>query len=222
MRMERRNIPVASTRLRKIYRPVIVSFGLLFLLQVVIIVLRLTIIFCPETDPEATVGNLTEEMLKRKMELVPDSFDSPTPGFEATIKTPTDERETLTSIDKYYSKKGWVFFQNSIYYISSTKKSWQASREDCLLKGGDLVIVDNKEEQDFIRQFEMVTWIGLTDTKTEGIWKWVDGTLLNTSYWKISSGITDDGNGENEKKNSWDGEGCGNNNFWICEKTMAV
>uniref|UniRef100_A0A3Q1J0I9 C-type lectin domain-containing protein n=1 Tax=Anabas testudineus TaxID=64144 RepID=A0A3Q1J0I9_ANATE len=64
--------------------------------------------------------------------------------------------------------------------MSSSEKSWQESRNDCLQKGTDLVIINSSGEQDFIRGWKKRTWIGLTDKQTEGTWRWVDGTVLTT------------------------------------------
>uniref|UniRef100_A0A4W6FV47 C-type lectin domain-containing protein n=1 Tax=Lates calcarifer TaxID=8187 RepID=A0A4W6FV47_LATCA len=78
--------------------------------------------------------------------------------------------------------QGWVYFKHSFYYISSTTKFWRDSRNDCLQRGADLMIINSKEEQEFMRRFKQLTWIGLTDRETEGTWRWVDGTLLNTRF----------------------------------------
>lgn len=43
--------------------------------------------------------------------------------------------------------KGWKKFDFSCYYISTVSKSWKQSREFCTSNGGDLLIVDSKEEQ---------------------------------------------------------------------------
>uniref|UniRef100_A0A3Q4GCS0 C-type lectin domain-containing protein n=1 Tax=Neolamprologus brichardi TaxID=32507 RepID=A0A3Q4GCS0_NEOBR len=74
-----------------------------------------------------------------------------------------------------------------LYYVSSTKNTWNDSREDCLRRGADLVIINSREEQNFIREFKKRTWIGLTDAEKEQTWKWVDGTTLTIRFHTLFS-----------------------------------
>ncbi|XP_022611519.1 C-type lectin domain family 4 member F-like [Seriola dumerili] len=136
------------------------------------------------SDTEARCKNLTEERddLERKLKTSVSQRDSLTEerdelkrinsDTEARCKTLTEERDDLERKLKTF---GWVYFSDSVYYISSTKKTWQDSRNDCLQKGADLMIINSKEEQDFTRQLKDFMWIGLTDRETEGTWKWLLG-----------------------------------------------
>ncbi|XP_072525643.1 uncharacterized protein [Salminus brasiliensis] len=98
----------------------------------------------------------------------------------------TAERDQLkTSYNSQTSEQGWRYFNSSLYSITTVKKIWSQSQQDCQSIGADLVIINSKEEQEFINKTFLSTeaWIGLTDIQTEGFWKWVDGSSLTTGYW---------------------------------------
>uniref|UniRef100_A0A4W6FX41 C-type lectin domain-containing protein n=2 Tax=Lates calcarifer TaxID=8187 RepID=A0A4W6FX41_LATCA len=168
------------------------------------------------SDSETMIKNLTEESdeMKRKLNI----------------------SDFLNSTDNYIQQR-WVYFKHSFYYISSTTKSWPNSRNDCLQRGADLVIINSKEEQEFMRRFKQRTWIGLTDRETEGTWRWVDGTLLSTRFTALLFYSTTyiaqmhlrlcktEDCVEikfHDEENSWNDIPCGDQNFWICEKTVAL
>ncbi|XP_042340449.1 C-type lectin domain family 17, member A-like [Plectropomus leopardus] len=137
-------------------------------------------------------------------------------------------QDLQTKLQEHYPQHGWTYFSGSLYYISSTEKTWEESRLDCQQRGADLVIINSKEEQDFVRRFQKLLWIGLTDRETEGTWKWVDGTLLTTSYWAprepnghIFHRHEDCAEIQNYKaEKSWNDISCYGKKFWICEKTL--
>ncbi|XP_071264287.1 C-type lectin domain family 4 member M-like isoform X2 [Salvelinus alpinus] len=137
------------------------------------------------------------------------------------------ERERLNCNITGSCPEGWRRFGSSCYYLSTEEKTWEKSRQDCLERGADLVIINSEEEQTFINGFEsfLFAWIGLTDSVTEGTWKWVDGTPLTTPrYWRIEhpKGGTyhncafihhmSSGHGQ------WWSFVCSSPQKWICEK----
>ncbi|XP_053190029.1 hepatic lectin-like [Scomber japonicus] len=89
--------------------------------------------------------------------------------------------------------KHWEQHLGKCYYFSTKRSSWEDSRRFCQGRGGDLVKIDSREEQEFLekkvldkmRNDEDRFWIGLTDSKEENKWIWVDGSPLNTSlsFW---------------------------------------
>ncbi|XP_075995580.1 uncharacterized protein LOC142989778 isoform X7 [Genypterus blacodes] len=109
------------------------------------------------------------------------------------------------------------------------------------MEGGDLVKIDSRDEQKFLEEKfktkmmfdEDKFWIGLTDSRKEGTWLWVDGSLLNT-WWAFWSGDgPDDHKGENcagedcvrmgEREGaidqkSWFDKSCESPHKSICEK----
>uniref|UniRef100_A0A4W4G5K5 C-type lectin domain-containing protein n=3 Tax=Electrophorus electricus TaxID=8005 RepID=A0A4W4G5K5_ELEEL len=124
--------------------------------------------------------------------------------------------------------QGWRCFSSSMYYISTVKKSWSESRQDCRVRGADMVIIDSREEQDFTEMLrgDSRTWIGLSDEDTEGVWKWVDGTVLTTGYWEPGK---PNSNGWVEQNcavtgsaagKGWNDKNCQESHFWICEKQI--
>uniref|UniRef100_A0A8K9X8U2 C-type lectin domain-containing protein n=1 Tax=Oncorhynchus mykiss TaxID=8022 RepID=A0A8K9X8U2_ONCMY len=42
---------------------------------------------------------------------------------------------------------GWQKFESSWYFLSTETKTWKESREDCLERGADLVIINSDKEQ---------------------------------------------------------------------------
>ncbi|XP_078114044.1 LOW QUALITY PROTEIN: C-type lectin domain family 4 member E-like [Sander vitreus] len=195
---EDRKVAAAELGIKR-YRLAAVILGLLCMLQAALIIFLLISLFSER-----------------------DEFKRTNLDVEAGFKTLTEERDDLKRKLNNLAQEGWEYFRGSFYYISSTRKTWQQSRDDCLQKGADLVIINSKEEQDFTRKFEKRLWIGLTDSKTELKWKWVDGTPLTKSYW--DSGEPNDINGEDcveirffDPEKSWNDNNCLTELNWICE-----
>ncbi|XP_028273999.1 CD209 antigen-like protein E isoform X3 [Parambassis ranga] len=186
---------------RTVIRLVAVSFGLLCILQAALnITLRLTLY----------------------------NRDIKTSSFKTTCQKVSGETNEMRQLTDQRFQEGWVYLRPSFYYISSDKKSWEDSRNDCQQRGADLVIINTKEEQEFVTKFHKLTWIGLSKRGKNAQWSWVDGTPLTTSYW--GDGEPNNLSGKDvecvetrfhEVINSWNDIPCAELNFWICEKNLA-
>ncbi|XP_026203907.1 hepatic lectin-like [Anabas testudineus] len=114
-----------------------------------------------------------------------------------SLQTLKDEHEALRknlTVDTCPKcEEGWELHGGKCYYSSTRESTWNQSRDYCRRKGGDLVKIDSREEQFFLElrvrkkmdNDEDRFWIGLTDSKEEGKWLWVDDSPLNTSltFW---------------------------------------
>ncbi|XP_055769396.1 C-type lectin domain family 4 member E-like [Salvelinus fontinalis] len=141
------------------------------------------------------------------------------------------ERDFLSgSLTKQSCPEGWQKFESSWYFLSTETKTWKESREDCLERGANLVIINSSREQEFLFNLKKRVWIGLTDSVTEGTWKWVDGTPLTTPrYWNDNQPDSGDPSGEEDcveiHKNwiplkAWNDMSCDIKLNWICEKVF--
>ncbi|XP_033481264.2 asialoglycoprotein receptor 2-like isoform X1 [Epinephelus lanceolatus] len=143
-------------------------------------------------------------------------------ALRLALTEPTAEGET----EEEFCPEGWLMFGSSCYYISSQRgRSWDDSRQDCMQRGADLVIINSRQEQAFLTGFTAAAWVGMTDREKEGTWIWVDGTPVDKDGLNWAPGQPDDAFG---------GEDCGDirtmtdfiglNDFncsarsqWICE-----
>ncbi|KFP98348.1 C-type lectin domain family 4 member E, partial [Leptosomus discolor] len=90
--------------------------------------------------------------------------------------------------------EGWRCFQEKCYYLSTDRMSWFESEQNCTGMGSHLVVINSKEEQEFLfnlakgvftNAYETKYYIGLTAYKN-GQWQWVDQTpyTKTATFWK--------------------------------------
>ncbi|XP_026798874.3 CD209 antigen isoform X1 [Pangasianodon hypophthalmus] len=166
---------------------------------------------------QARNNNLTKEREEQwaTIEILKNEIDQ--------LQKTKDELQRKLNASEAQEQGRWTSFKSSFYYIPA--KNWNDSRQDCINRGADLVIINSKEEQDFITKQlgGSRAWIGLSDIATEGEWKWVDGTPLTTMYWR-----TGEPNNANEEDcaeifephdtKCWNDQKCSDLAPWICEK----
>ncbi|KAM4889359.1 CD209 antigen-like protein C [Thomomys bottae] len=120
----------------------------------------------------------------------------------------------------------WASFQENCYFFSKSTRTWNESVIACKEMGAQLVIIENVEEQNFIRftlPKKRQAWIGISDLQQENRWQWVNGEeLLHRfrSFWNEG----EPNNQEDEdcaefKEGGWNDAKCAFKKFWICKKS---
>ncbi|XP_066015649.1 macrophage mannose receptor 1-like [Pocillopora verrucosa] len=91
---------------------------------------------------------------------------------------------------------GWVNYEKSCYRsVSDPLLSWQKARDVCregnnTSMHGDLVTVDNQQEQAFlntvVRENSTNFWIGFNDLIWEGTFFWTDNSPIRYTNWNVN------------------------------------
>ncbi|XP_040178034.1 killer cell lectin-like receptor subfamily B member 1B allele B [Rana temporaria] len=116
---------------------------------------------------------------------------------------------------------GWLRNRENCYNISSggEYRTWDESREVCEEMGAHLLVIEDREQEEFIRRSSkgpsyQVFWIGLY--RDGDGWRWVDGRHYDTGLFQLS---------ESSGNCTWLEAGAGYNkdhcqtkHNWICQK----
>ncbi|KAL2776900.1 C-type lectin domain family 4 member A isoform 2 [Daubentonia madagascariensis] len=136
----------------------------------------------------------------------------------------------LAFIEKVWSccPKNWKLFSSKCYFISTESKSWNESQKNCSRMEAHLLVINTKEEQDFITQNlnkSFAYFVGLSDPEGQRHWQWVDQTPYNKSvtFWHPN-----EPNNPNERcvmlnfhysSWGWNDAGCDLPQMSVCEMT---
>ncbi|XP_055990697.1 C-type lectin domain family 4 member A-like [Sorex fumeus] len=133
----------------------------------------------------------------------------------------------ITFIGKSWSccPKNWKPFGSNCYFFSSDARNWTDSKKRCSGMQAHLLVVDSKEEQDFINKNvnkKIAYYLGLSDLKN-GHWEWVNETPYNQSATFWHPGEPSNGNEHcvmlnfRNQKWGWNDIPCHDPQYSICE-----
>ncbi|KAM4844872.1 C-type lectin domain family 10 member A-like [Thomomys bottae] len=124
----------------------------------------------------------------------------------------------------------WTLHKGSCYWFSQSRKSWPEASQFCQLNKAHLVVINSKEEQEFLQDNMSLKniWLGLTDQN--GPWRWADGTDYQTGfkYWKPKQPDNWHGHGMGggedcahlDLSGFWNDDVCKKSYYWICEAEL--
>lgn len=173
----------------------------------------------------------------KPLQTITDSLQTHIQALKAE-KSQLESNRTALEVSCGRCPVGWIFLKTSCYLysnnLSNIKKTWPDSRSDCISRGGDLLVINNLEEQKAINnnfpkipgilaQWKMGFWIGLKNG-TNGLWAWINNAMENdTMYWQSGQPVNTAGNcvafGRNiQSWRSWYNRNCETDELhWICE-----
>ncbi|KAF7226993.1 C-type lectin domain family 4 member D-like [Nothobranchius furzeri] len=105
---------------------------------------------------------------------------------------------------------GWLQVEDQCFLLSSEKLDFSSSAGKCKDVGAHLAILTTREQHEAVEKegrriggFYTNYWIGLSDAESEGEWRWVDKSVLKTSFWNVHKSEPD-----NNTSGGPDGEDC--------------
>ncbi|XP_074445252.1 killer cell lectin-like receptor subfamily B member 1B allele A isoform X2 [Larus michahellis] len=91
--------------------------------------------------------------------------------------------------------RNWEKHGEKCYYFFQTQetKDWNASHKECTDMNSDLVVIDTKDELDYLMLRSKANYylLGLTYSENEKKWKWINNMEHSTDMFNIEGDFTD-------------------------------
>ncbi|KAM6383264.1 killer cell lectin-like receptor subfamily B member 1B allele B isoform 1-T2 [Alca torda] len=114
-----------------------------------------------------------------------------------TASSPADSKPFSNNSEEALGcPQDWEKHGGKCYFFSQTWeiKDWNASRKECTDMNADLVVIENKDELNYLMLQSKSTYylLGLTLTYSESEkWKWINGMEHNTDMFNIEGDFPD-------------------------------
>ena len=100
--------------------------------------------------------------------------------------------------------------EDADYLFCGASISWNEALNRCESYNRQLTIIENEEENNWLTgvldsRLPGIWWIGMSDTEEEGVWRWIDGSMVELDAW------------HNGEPNDYGGEDCGEIYRWGIE-----
>jgi hypothetical protein len=115
--------------------------------------------------------------------------------------------------------------QTTCYLVGAVPTNWQAARASCEQWQGALVKIDSPAEDKLVGELVTLgTWLGASDTLTENVFVWTDGSPITFGNWGPAQPDAFPGPDCIEKRTTvggaWYDQPCFNERLYVCEKPL--
>ncbi|XP_031239439.1 killer cell lectin-like receptor subfamily B member 1 isoform X2 [Mastomys coucha] len=119
--------------------------------------------------------------------------------------------------------RDWHPHWDKCLFISQTSRTWAEGLSDCSLRGATLLLIRDGEElrllQDFSKGKGQQFYIGLKYVQVDKVWKWMNGSILNTNILQIT-GKDEENSCALISHGEVFSDSCSSDNHWICQKML--
>ncbi|XP_042365609.1 macrophage mannose receptor 1 [Plectropomus leopardus] len=132
---------------------------------------------------------------------------------------------------------GWMLFRNKCFMFKGKKNdikgNWTFARNWCKDQGGELAVIDDQYENDFVasylRDLELPTWIGLSDRLEENQYTWSDG-VSSVKYTNWNTKEPNNAGGTEHcvamthgplVSGKWNDDACHKNHSFVCYRKKS-
>ncbi|XP_077330043.1 C-type lectin domain family 10 member A-like isoform X2 [Lithobates pipiens] len=209
---------------------VMLILGILLMLAFITLVTLTTFLFVSYKSVSEKMSQMRNDSNVNLTDQVTASFSSDIQRILGFLGKVAEELQKMNSSSNPLCNERWRHYGLSCYSLSSDSKPWIDSKEDCEGRDAHLVVINSKEEMNFLRGIanKKNVWIGLTDA--DGTWRWVDGTPydITPKFWGKSqpddwTGHTFEGGEDCAELNNgddWNDAPCSEKLKYICEKKI--
>ncbi|OPL33807.1 aggrecan core protein, partial [Mytilus galloprovincialis] len=169
--------------------------------------LSVILVLCCISKIEAyTCDRSKEKAMISKIQSVSISMQS----LIETLENKIYDNSCKCSIDENKCPDGWKKYKNHCYFFSTDGKTWHDAEKQCKDMRGYLVQITDSAENSWMvdmltkssAKFYYGFWMGMTDLKTEGEWRWAnDESKIRFSNW--SPNQPDDNNNHEDCGQFW-------------------
>ncbi|XP_041443070.1 CD209 antigen-like protein C isoform X6 [Xenopus laevis] len=161
---------------------------------------------------------LKQNKMETKKELLSEMLNAPVKMMEERLmaeitKLKEDIRGSLRKCPE-----SWMLIESKCYYISTTALTWEESKNDCIRRNSNLLILRDKKEMDDLQPSlrDKALWIGMS--KIGYVWLWTDLSIPSFTQWAPNE-PNNAGSQENcveIKAGAWNDVNCSIKKHYIC------
>ncbi|XP_018107242.1 CD209 antigen-like protein C isoform X5 [Xenopus laevis] len=192
----------------------ILLVGFMFLLWIILIAVTATFY----AAISGQMLELKQNKMETKKELLSEMLNAPVKMMEERLmaeitKLKEDIRGSLRKCPE-----SWMLIESKCYYISTTALTWEESKNDCIRRNSNLLILRDKKEMDDLQPSlrDKALWIGMS--KIGYVWLWTDLSIPSFTQWAPNE-PNNAGSQENcveIKAGAWNDVNCSIKKHYIC------